>query len=797
MINNKDRSVGLSNYFRTSFYNNFQIKNPNPHYPFLEKTDSFERSLQTSPIQLIRNKNVISINFAGTLKDPRYPGIQMRVRGVSQHQKGSLGASPNAKDKSVIKLAESNWRDGQKLNYKIVTSSDNEKVIFLEDSKFGEIGRVPDEITPYISKMIEKHPNDFRFELSNVVAGTSKGAATIGLRANLLYTGKDEKMKQKVDRTFDRLLNSDDKEIKDVIIPYQPKASPKEVLQRIFDIEAQKNGTQASKSIEDTIDTIADEINNPNNKNILLIGHCLPDGDTLGCVLGMHAAIKGAYPDRRVDCTVDDKIPGLFRDKMPGIENVKRPFNQEKINELEENIKRLKSEKNTKQNYEQRRIFEKELAALKKSRNLFDPDAAKGEAPTKYDLVILMDIPTPSRFSAAYKDYIENAGKVIYIDHHPYRPSEWNEAKDKTGVDMKKIERDNLSLVCEAVPSATQLVTVVADRAGILNGVLKNNLDYAKQFVASIITGTSTDTGSFIRSANLTPEDIKKPVKERPNFLPEGMSKWLISRLGNKVDKKWLREHIVYDISDSNASAAIGSSPRETMIKYSLSGLSVSQDAGVGFVEVDYDKMYEVWQEAMKTDKKVTLLDVQNSFKYSEVMSALRENPIFNEKNKNDCQNGLKKFIEAYRSPYEDDKIAVLMIQDKKEGCIDEKSNISDKNGIRLSFRSQPGTIYAELLANLFGGGGHGGAAGGRIDLDGVTLNSPLVVKIDGKTEKDPQKIYQTLKENYDINHDSSISHSEKESLRKKISLEIDKNGEKARHIIIDLVREIRKDSDN
>ena len=65
------------------------------------------------------------------------------------------------------------------------------------------------------------------------------------------------------------------------------------------------------------------------------------------------------------------------------------------------------------------------------------------------------------------------------------------------------------------------------------------------------------------------------------------------------------------------------------------------------------------------------------------------------------------------------------------------------------------------------------------------------------KQKKTLKKIYQALKENYDINHDNSISHSEKESLRKKISLEIDKNGEKARHIIIDLVREIRKDSEN
>ena len=119
---------------------------------------------------------------------------------------------------------------------------------------------------------------------------------------------------------------------------YQPEKSPKQVLERIFDVEGKENGLGKVKEVKTAIDNIAKEINDPANKKILLLGHCKPDGDTLGSVIAMKEALKAAYPDREIDCAVDDKIPGLFRDKMPGIEDVKRPYNPEKIQTLEKNL---------------------------------------------------------------------------------------------------------------------------------------------------------------------------------------------------------------------------------------------------------------------------------------------------------------------------------------------------------------------------------------------------------------------------------------------------------------------------
>ena len=42
---------------------------------------------------------------------------------------------------------------------------------------------------------------------------------------------------------------------------------------------------------------------------------------------------------------------------------------------------------------------------------------------------------------------------------------------------------------------------------------------------------------------------------------------------------------------------------------------------------VDYDKMYDVFNSSLQQDPDITLLDVQNSFKYSEVLGALKSDP--------------------------------------------------------------------------------------------------------------------------------------------------------------------------
>lgn len=754
--------------------------------------------------------SALHVSFKGNMQNPvpevETDAIQMRVRGVSAHQKGTAGASAVAKDDNVVRLANSQWKDGQQLEFKISKDRKGNDQIELGVPELGGmqkgvIGRVPDELVPDLKKLIKGRENQFRFELSNVISGNSKGAPTIGLRVNLKYTGHDERTKKEAEKVFTSFLDSKDANISKQVMLYQSPTSPEQVLGRIFKLEEQTNGPKAVAEIKTAIKTISEEINNPKNKNILIIGHCKPDGDTLGSVIGMKTAIKGAFPDRNIDCAVDDKIPGLFRDKMPGIEDVKRPYNPERIALVQNSIAKMEAGEKNAATEAQIQILKDELKDLQNPARLFDANPLNGEARKKYDLVIMLDVPTPKRFSGGFKEYIENSDKQIYIDHHPHKINEWMDAKNVTGVDMEKIHKNNLAFVSDMVPAATQLVTILADKAGILASTMKNSFEEARKFVASVITGTSTDTGSFTRTANLLPEHMEMSVKDRPNFAPEGNSKWLINELNanqtQQVDKKWLRDNIVFDVPDK-APIADGTegklSPRDKMLQYAIDGKAEFPEIGLGVVSVSYDQMTDIWNKSLKHDSEFTLLDVQNGFKYSEVMSALKADPT----KVNDQRNPRDSQLQAeakrmYQSPYNADKIAIMAIQDKKAGYVTENSEVASMNGIRLSFRSAECSDHAELLASIFDGGGHGGASGGRLDLPGIEIDSRLAVMIDGKPAQDAKQIYETARRNLDILHSKTLSPEEQRAQMTSMKVVIDeKNGQELPQLLASIVEEIR-----
>ena len=327
----------------------------------------------------------------------------------------------------------------------------------------------------------------------------------------------------------------------------------------------------------------------------------------------------------------------------------------------------------------------------------------------------------------------------------------------------------------------------------------------AKNFVASVITGTSTDTGSFTRTANLLPHHSALPVQQRPNFFPEGMSTWLTEQLAKSdksVDKKWLRENIAYDVPDkalSSNSVDGKLSPRDKMLTYALEGRKMVPELGLGVIEVDYDQMYDVFNSSLQQDPEITLLDVQNGFKYSEVLGALKSDPSEVSQKLAPGQKAstlADKASQTYTGPYDADRIGILVIQDKKENFITENSDVAKMNGLRLSFRSSATSNHAELLANLFGGGGHGGASGGRVDLPGVTVNTPLVIKVNGQVVDDTASVYADLTKNYEIMKDNSIPAEKRAGMCKKIEIALAEDGQKGRtttQIITDVVREIRK----
>lgn len=802
---------GLSSLRFTQLKKTTDVKTSYLNSKAIEDSVSFSKTEQKPAITMERMGSALHVSFGGQMKNPmpletRTDAIQMKVRGVAAHQKGTEGAGPRARDNNVVKLADSQWKDGQKLDFRFTMDKrGNERLELgvpeLGGVKKGGIGRVPDELVPDLKNLMKGHEKEFRFELSNVISGKSKGAPTIGLRVNLLYTGHNEKMREKTKEVFTGFMDSKDTSVSKQVMLYQEPTSPEQVLGKIFDIESQVNGPKAVEEIKGAITAISKEINDPKNQKILIVGHCKPDGDTLGSVIGMKTAIQGAFPDREIDCAVDDKIPGLFRDKMPGIEDVKRPYNPERIAMVEQSIAKMEAGEQSAATKAQVQILKNELADLQDSSRLFDDGPLKGEDRKKYDLVILLDIPTPKRFSGGFKDYIENSDKQIYIDHHPHKINEWIDAKDVTGVDMEKIHKNNLAFVSDMVPAATQLVTIVADKAGILGNTMKNSFEEARKFVSSVITGTSTDTGSFTRTANLLPEHMEMSVKDRPNFAPEGMSKWLIDEVNanqtEKVDKKWLRDNIVFDVPDKAPIKEGGKgelSPRDKMLQMAVNGKHVYPELGVGVVSVSYDDMCEIWEDSLKHDPEFTLLDVQNGFKYSEVMGALKADPSKVNAQGNPKDSELqRKAKEMYSSPYDADKIAIMAIQDRKAGFVTENSEVAEMNGIRLSFRSADCSDHAELLSSIFDGGGHGGASGGRIDLPGVTIDSKLAVTIDGKVEYNIGKVMSMARHNLDVLHDVNLTPEQKREQMHEVKVTIDENQGKTFHeLIADMVKDIR-----
>lgn len=769
--------------------------------------DRFNKSgMPVSQISFQSGKNYLKVATSLKLKNPLEgikPALQMRVRGVKRFQDNM---DPEFISKhntfSINRLADSNWADGDPLEFKtcIVKNSEgiDEERINLSSPKFGKIGRVHSEIAPKIIELLKSNPDDFRFELSNIVAGTTKGAPTIGLRVNLLYTGTNPKLEAKAQKAFHDVLNAP--EVAEKAFFYQPKTSPDEVLKQILGFEEKENGVEAAKQMETVISNIVREISEA--KKILVIGHCKPDGDTIGCSLGLKNSINMVYEDKQVDCAIADEIPGLFRSKLPGIDNeIKQPYSEAKISLLEKELQTAidgSADKTAiaKLNFDLARAKDKTLH--------LDPNE-------KYDLVILMDIPTPTRFSSDFKDYMKNADKTIYIDHHPLKHGEWNSTIDSIGVDMNQIIKNNLAWIAERVPAATEMVTIIASKlnptknplssANYIKTANSKNVDSRlKAAVASLTAGMMTDTGGFSRTANLLPTDIINkagklvPLQNRPNFSPEGLSKWLFSLTDNTINKKWLREEITYDIKDE---------ARELMLEYANKHKIVNDDIGLGAIAATFDEMHEVLNvannaELAQNDAPITnFLDIQNAFKYSEVMGDLRSSAI---------EHGTK--LGEQPGPYDKDKIAVFVCESEKAGqtayreIYDEKemerkvieipAEQVKENALRFSFRSQEGTIHAELLASLFSGGGHGGAAGGHIRGKDVTLDSRFVVKVDGKRVTDKEKLYEILQNNYKVMHDKDFSSEDKEMLCSKIELIKDDKGENPLEIINGLVNEIR-----
>ena len=762
---------------------NFQqarnIKRPT----FKNATDVIE--ISKNRIGIERQGKNLHVSFTGNFKNPVDAGIQFKIAGVTRHQKGMAGAHAAASDDNLVKLAKSNWKDGQQLDY---SYDEYNKVLTLKDSQFGEIGTVPAPVTEKFMEIINSDKENYKFELSGITGGVTSDFPIIAAKASLKYTGDDDKKREEARVKFNEILDSNDSKVSSSVTPYQINLSPKQVLETIFDVEGKRNGLGEVRKIKDAVDTIVKELNNPENKNILVLGHCSPDGDTIGSVIGMTTALKGAYPERTIDASIDDDIPNSFV-HVPGVEDIKRPYNAKAVASVTKNIEMLEKSSNPEAK-KQIETLNKELVRLQDKSKMFDPDTVDGKTAKKYDLVIMLDTPTSGRSSRAFKPYFENAGKTIFIDHHPLKQAEWADAKSKLGFDIQKTINDKLALVADSVPAATQIVTAVCDKAGMLGKMFESSKENARKFVAGIIAGTQTDTCAYKNQANYSPSEAKLPRSQKANYYPEGMSEWLIEKLNSDIDEKWMRENLFYELPNQPLTNNLG--PKDAVLMMALRGREMYPEIGLGMMRVNYAVMENILQEAQKQDKNVQMTDVYNSFKNSEVMSALKADPKFSKSNPNPVTYS-EKAAETYRSQWDSDRVAVFMAQNQVEGSINKFSQIADKNMISFSFRSGGETNAAQVLATVFGGGGHAAAAGANLSMKGLDFKSKLTVKVDGVVA-DAKTIYDAANNNVNVSNNNKINFKNKAKMMKKIEIEMSKDGtgRTCSELIKDVLTEMR-----
>lgn len=64
------------------------------------------------------------------------------------------------------------------------------------------------------------------------------------------------------------------------------------------------------------------------SKNIVIISHIGPDGDTLGSALALYSLICGFDGMKRIDCIINGKIPDIYK-FLPGIQEMKTPYEKD------------------------------------------------------------------------------------------------------------------------------------------------------------------------------------------------------------------------------------------------------------------------------------------------------------------------------------------------------------------------------------------------------------------------------------------------------------------------------------
>lgn len=377
---------------------------------------------------------------------------------------------PNSCQENCGRLEDSDWFDGEKL-----LLSENCSVV--SHKKYGLLGVLPPSAVINL-RMLKAKGHSVRAELADIT-GNSHDKIPLKLNINIkCQSDKSQQDSQEVVKTFKRLLNtlSD----KNKAFKYHSKSTIEEINSLI------------TPKDEAVVGNILNEIKNA--KSILLIGHQVPDGDTIGSVLGFKSILE--LLNKEVDASIDADIPGAYRNSLPG-------------------------------------IYEK----LSKPSNL--------PVGKPYDLTIVLDTPVGRRVGGNLP-LILDAKKVAFIDHHALNEEEWQGSYHEI---ISRAEQDRLMLIKPDMPATTELLTAI-----MLRLIPKEKLEtldqstreeIAKPFLAGIYTDTVRLT---FRLDDHEPESVakflmnwagigKKFLNDQLNYHIPEKAKQMVDKIKANIDE--------------------------------------------------------------------------------------------------------------------------------------------------------------------------------------------------------------------------------------------------------------------
>lgn len=215
-------------------------------------------------------------------------------------------------------------------------------------------------------------------------------------------------------------------------------------------------------------------------KNILVVSHKNPDGDSLGSAL----ALKGAFEKlgKKVVVAAPDE-PGKVFSFLPGIDQVVTDINVDSDFIISLSLKNTDFEKlGYKRDKEENRL---DIVITPKDGEFQKEDVEILPAKPKYDLVIVLDTPNLERLGALSQPadiFYETA--VINIDHHP--------SNEKFG---------KVNWV-ELVATSTSEILV-----SLLEALSGDQQLLSEDVATSLLTGLIYDTSSF-QNVNTTPKSL-------------------------------------------------------------------------------------------------------------------------------------------------------------------------------------------------------------------------------------------------------------------------------------------------